>query len=164
MITEIETALAEYLTDALDADTALGTAITAARVTDTALPDPAWVAKAATSQGAAPKNKTLVAVAAASSPQIFDELRNVIVHVHIMTPAEPAALGGLHTHFEQAIERAFSAIDTPTVADDIGDAITARLTDWDGGGIVAKGWQPGREGGAYAPHFEVEIGLVRAAP
>lgn len=164
MITEIETALAEYLTDVLVADTALGTAITAARVTDTALPDPAWTARAATSQGSAPKNKTLVAVAAAASPQVYDELRNVIVHIHIMTPAEPVALGGLHTHFEQAIERAFSAIDTPTVADDIGDAISARLSDWDGGGIVAKGWQPGREGGAYAPHFEVEIGLVRATP
>lgn len=162
MITEIETAIAAYLTDVLGADTALVAAIAAARVSDTALPEQLWVAKAATSTSAAPKNKTLVAVAAAASPHVFDSLRNILVHIHVMTPAEPASLGGLQTHFEQAIERAFSEIDTPTAVADIAQAVHVRLPEWNGGGFVSKGWQPGREGVAFAPHFEAEIGLVRA--
>lgn len=162
MISEIETAIAAYLTAALGGDAALAAAIEEARAADADLPETLWVAKAATTTAASPKNKTLVAVAAAASPHVFDSLRNILVHIHIMTPAEPAALGGLQAHFEKAIERAFSEIDTPTAAADIAAAAHARLPDWNGGGFVSKGWQPGREGVAFAPHFEAEIGLVRA--
>jgi hypothetical protein len=148
MITEIEDAVAAYLAAAMDADETL-TAGT-------------WTVKAATSVTAAPKAKTLVVVAASSVPQSFPQLLEAMIHVHVMTPAEPVAVAELASLFEQAVARAFSTIDSATVEADIGEEIADRLTGWDGAGIYVTGWQSGRETANFAPHFEVKVGLVRS--
>lgn len=148
MITEIEEAVAAYLRERFTADGTL-TAGT-------------WEVKAATSVTAASQNKALISIAAASAPQTWPSLLNVMVHIHVITPAEPASLAAEATKFEQAVARAFSSIDRPTVDAEIATKLHARLPDWEGGGIAPKGWQAGRETESFGPHFELELGLVRA--
>lgn len=147
MISEIEAAVAAYLSAQFAADESL-TAGT-------------WEVKPATAVTAAAKNKGLIAVAAASAPQIHPKLLEAMVHIHVSTPAEPASMAGLHSLFERAVARAFSADDNPTVEADIAEQITERLPDWGGGGIFATGWQAGREQVNFNPHYELKVGLVR---
>jgi hypothetical protein len=147
MITEIEEAVAAYLDAALDEDATL-TAGT-------------WNVKAATTVTAAPKAKTLIAVAATSVTQAFPQLVDAIIQIHVITPAEPVAVAQLATLFEQAVGRAFSTIETETVEADIATEINTRLSGWDGAGIYVTGWQPGRESTNFAPHFELKVGLVK---
>lgn len=148
MITEIEEAVAAYLAAALDGDESLTAGM--------------WSVKAATSVTAAPKAKTLIVVAASSVPQSFPQLLEAMIHVHVMTPAEPVAVAELATLFEQAVAKAFSTLDSETVEDDIGDEIAERLSGWAGAGIYVTGWQAGRESANFAPYFEIKVGLVRS--
>ena len=148
MITEIEEAIADYLRTKFQGDNTL--------TVDT------YTVKPATSVTAAPKGgKTLVVVAAASVPQTFPQLLEAMIHIHVITPAEPAAVAAMGTLFEKAVARAFSTIDSPTVEADISAKITAHLPDWTGGGIYVTGWQPGRDAANFTPHFELKAGLVR---
>lgn len=148
MITEIENAVADYLREAFTADGTL-TAGT-------------WEVKPATSATAALKNKVCIVIAAASVPQTFPSLVEAMIHVHVITPAEPPAIAATATLFEKAVATAFSTIDSPTVEADIAEQLTERLPDWAGGGIYVTGWQAGREQSNFNPHFELKIGLVRA--
>lgn len=148
MITEIETAVAVYLRDKFEADETLAA--------DT------WTVKPASSVTAAPKGgKSLIVVAAASVPQTWPQLKEAMIHIHVMTPAEPAEVAAMATLFEKAVARAFDPIDTPTVEADLGEKITERLPDWSSGGIHVTGWQPGRDAANFTPHFELKAGLVR---
>lgn len=147
MITEIETAIADYLRAAFTANETLDGA--------------AWEVKPATSVTAAPKNKVLVIVAAPEVPHSHPALALAMIHIYVSTPAEPPAIAATATLFEQAVVRAFSILDVPTVEADIAELLAVSLPDWSSGGIVVKGWQTGREQNNFNPHFALECGLYR---
>jgi hypothetical protein len=148
MIAEIEAAVADYLRDTLTLD-------------DT-LTDDTWRVSPATAGPAAPKSKALIVVTAQSAPQTFPQLVEAMIEVTVVTPADVTALAAMHTLFEQAVDNAFSEIvHDGEVASNIGTELTARLPDWQGGGIAVTGWQTGREETNYTPSFSLKVGLVR---
>jgi phosphoserine aminotransferase len=149
MIAETEAAVADYLRDKLTADESLATGT--------------WQVLPATTVTTAPKSKALIVVAAQSVPQSFPSLIEAMIEVTVVSPADVSALATAHTLAEQAVANAFSTIEHDDVASTISSEITARLADWEGAGIYVTGWQSGRSGSEYTPHFTVKVGVRRVA-
>lgn len=148
MISDLETAVKNYLAAELTADATLS------GVT--------YEMRQATDKEPLAKDRISVVVSMQGAPRQITKLAEGMAEIVVAAPMNVAGVTVADLKkLETAIEKAFNAAVNTDATATLNAAIEAALSGWTGGGYFAEGWQQGREDTGFLPVFRVKVGAVR---
>lgn len=147
MITQIETAIANFIAARFAAASPVVTA----------------PVRAATSDKKMPEDRTVVVVVCGKPDHQGGGMYDVPINCIVRSPADVKGITpASHTLVEEGVAAAFG-IQEPEILAALNTAIVAQLPQNTCCGYHVQGWQPGREDTNWLPSFEVKLGIDPAA-
>lgn len=148
MISNLETAVVNFLTAELTADATLSGVTYAVR--------------GATDKDPLAKDRITVLVSMQGAPRTITRLSEGMAEIFVAAPmnVEGVTVADLKK-LEASVEKAFNASVNTDATSTLNTAIGAALSGWSGAGYFAEGWQQGREDTSFLPVFRVKVGAVR---
>lgn len=148
MISNLETAVANFLTTELAADATLS-AVT-------------YEVRGATSRDPLGGDRIAVVVGMEGIERRITILADGVAEIVVYAPMNVDGVTVAHQKLvEAAVERAFDATVNTDALSTINAAIAA-ATGWTGAGYHVHGWQQGREETSFIPSFRVLVGAVKS--
>lgn len=148
MISDLETAVKNYLAAELTADATLS------GVT--------YEVRQATDSDPAAKDRISVVVRVQSAERRITILSDCMVDIMLAVPINVAGVTVSDMKkLEAAIEKAFNTNVNTDATETLNAAIEAVLLGWSGGGFSPEGWQGGNADTDFIPAFRVKVGAVR---
>lgn len=149
MITNLETAVVNYLTTELGADSSLSGVV--------------YEIRGATSRDPIAGDRLAVIVSMEGVPRTITVLAEAMADLIVYAPmnVDGVTVANLKK-LEAAIEKAFDRAVNTDATTTLNAAVAAAASGWAGAGFHPEGWQQGREETNFMPAFRVKVGAVRS--